>query len=338
MADKQPTPPVTPPVQTAPTPIPSNPLSYNEQDTTSGTSSSPIEKEVDSTVTLDDPEFGSSNDNCRFYENELPDVDELVMVKITQVNEIGGFGQLLEYNNLEGFVPLAELSRTRIRSVAKHIKQGQTKVLQVVRVDKERGYVDLSKRYITPDDVEACTKNFTRCKLIHNTLKRLAETRHLKLPELYEKVVWPLDRKYDTCYRGFQLVAEAKDNKILDELDISPELRVELRSMIQKRLEVQPVKVVAQISVTCYSEEGIDHIKKSLKKGLIPGISVQHRASPLYWVFTVTADEDGGKQLVLKSIELIKEEIEAGKGNLLITEQPHVATLTDKESERDPEE
>eukprot|EP01120_Amphizonella_sp_Union-15-10_P010481 TRINITY_DN419_c0_g2_i1.p1 TRINITY_DN419_c0_g2~~TRINITY_DN419_c0_g2_i1.p1 ORF type:complete len:374 (+),score=94.02 TRINITY_DN419_c0_g2_i1:154-1122(+) len=279
---------------------------------------------------IDENEFGTSSINCRFYENELPDVEQLVMVKITKVNEIGGFGQLLEYDNLEGFVPLADLSRTRIRSVAKHIKQGQIKVLQVVRVDKQRGYVDLSKRDITQEDIDQCSRKFNRCKMIHNTLKRLSETRHRKLPELYEKIVWPLDRKYNTAYRAFQIIAEG-DTKILDELEIEEELKSELKNMISKRLEVHPVKIVAEISVTCYSEEGIDHIKKSLKAGIADNVKIQHRASPLYWVFTVTADEDRGRELVLKSIELIKEELEKGKGKLAITEQPHVATLVSEE-------
>eukprot|EP01121_Diplochlamys_sp_Union-15-3_P010605 TRINITY_DN2992_c0_g1_i1.p1 TRINITY_DN2992_c0_g1~~TRINITY_DN2992_c0_g1_i1.p1 ORF type:complete len:311 (+),score=62.80 TRINITY_DN2992_c0_g1_i1:60-935(+) len=280
---------------------------------------------------MSEPEFDSSSNSCRFYEHELPEVDDLVMVKISTVNEIGGFCQLLEYNNLEGFIPLSELSTTRIRSVQKHIKHGQTKVFQVIRVDKERKFVDLTKRYITKQDTDACTKKYNRCKLIHNTLKRLAETKHLKLTDLYEKIVWPLDKKYGSSFRAFQLVAEG-DPKILDSLSIENEVKEALKQMVLKRLEVQPVKVVAEISVSCYAEEGIDHIKKSLKNGLIEGVKIQHRASPLYWVFTVTADEEKGSELILKSIQLIKEELERGGGSLSILEQPHVATLTADES------
>lgn len=86
---------------------------------------------------------------------------------------------LLEYNGIEGMILLSELSRRRIRSITKLIKVGpglmafcadgqmlrvtRTNVhaglcvclqvgrqepVMVLRVDKEKGYIDLSKRYV----------------------------------------------------------------------------------------------------------------------------------------------------------------------------------------------
>jgi len=37
--------------------------------------------------------------DCRMYENEYPEVDDLVMVRVTRVTEIGAYVNLLEYNN-----------------------------------------------------------------------------------------------------------------------------------------------------------------------------------------------------------------------------------------------
>lgn len=77
--------------------------------------------------------------SCRMYENEFPEVDDMVMVRVNTINEIGAWVHLLEYNNKEGFILLSELSRRRMRSVAKHIRVGKQEVLQVLRVDKEKG-------------------------------------------------------------------------------------------------------------------------------------------------------------------------------------------------------
>lgn len=45
----------------------------------------------------------------------------------------------LEYDNIEGMILLSELSRRRIRSVQKLIKEGRNEVVVVMRVDPDKG-------------------------------------------------------------------------------------------------------------------------------------------------------------------------------------------------------
>ena len=56
---------------------------------------------------------------CRFYEDEFPEVESLVMVNVRHIAEMGAYVSLLEYNNIEGMILLSELSRRRIRSINK---------------------------------------------------------------------------------------------------------------------------------------------------------------------------------------------------------------------------
>jgi translation initiation factor 2 subunit 1 len=80
-----------------------------------------------------------SLENCRFYEKKYPEIDSLVMVNVTQITEVGAYVKLLEYDNIDGMIPLSELSRRRIRSIQKLIRVGRNEVVMVVRVDKEKG-------------------------------------------------------------------------------------------------------------------------------------------------------------------------------------------------------
>jgi translation initiation factor 2 alpha subunit (eIF-2alpha) len=73
------------------------------------------------------------------YENKYPEVDDLVMVNVRQIAEMGAYVHLLEYNNIEGMILLSELSRRRIRSIQKLIRVGRNEVVVVLRVDKEKG-------------------------------------------------------------------------------------------------------------------------------------------------------------------------------------------------------
>jgi translation initiation factor 2 subunit 1 len=87
--------------------------------------------------------------NCRFYENQFPAIDELVVVQVRQIAEMGAYVKLLEYDNIEGMILLSELSRRRIRSINKLIRVGRNEVVVVLRVDQEKGRKSRCLRELT---------------------------------------------------------------------------------------------------------------------------------------------------------------------------------------------
>ena len=40
--------------------------------------------------------------DCRMYESRFPEVDDVVMVQVKSIAEMGAYVTLLEYNNIEG--------------------------------------------------------------------------------------------------------------------------------------------------------------------------------------------------------------------------------------------
>merc|ERR1712156_274692 len=99
---------------------------------------------------------------CRFYEKKFPEIDDVVVVNVRSIADMGAYVHLLEYNNIEGMILLSELSRRRIRSINKMVRVGKDEIVSVLRVDKDKGYIDLSKRRVSPEDVERCTEVFSK--------------------------------------------------------------------------------------------------------------------------------------------------------------------------------
>lgn len=100
-----------------------------------------------------------------------------------------------------------ELSRRRIRSINKLVRVNRTEVVMVIRVDKEKKYIDLSKRRVTPEDVVKCEDRYNKAKAVNSAFKLIAYQHKFPLKELYEKVGWPLYQKYGHAYNGFRLAA-----------------------------------------------------------------------------------------------------------------------------------
>lgn len=137
--------------------------------------------------------------SCRYYENRYPEIDDVVMVNVRSIADMGAYVHLLEYNNIEGMILLSELSRRRIRSINKLIRVGRTEPVVVIRVDKDKGYIDLSKRRVSSEDVERCTEVFSKAKAVNSILRHVATILDFKsseeLEDLYRKTAWHFEAK-----------------------------------------------------------------------------------------------------------------------------------------------
>merc|ERR1711907_869164 len=136
------------------------------------------------------------NLNCRMYQQRFPEVEDVVIVQVRSIADMGAYVSLLEYNNIEGMILLSELSRRRIRSINKLIRVGKQEVCMVLRVDKEKGYIDLSKRRVSPEDVQKCDERFQRSKAVHSILRHVSEVAHVDMESLYRQTAWPLYAKF----------------------------------------------------------------------------------------------------------------------------------------------
>ncbi|XP_066249295.1 eukaryotic translation initiation factor 2 subunit 1 [Euwallacea similis] len=279
--------------------------------------------------------------SCRFYKEKYPEVEDVVMVNVRAIAEMGAYVHLLEYNNIEGMILLSELSRRRIRSINKLIRVGKTEPVVVIRVDKEKGYIDLSKRRVSAEDVEKCTERFAKAKAVNSILRHVAELLKYEsddqLEELYQKTAWHFEEKYKknkaSAYDFFkQAVA---DPSILAECELDDKTKEVLLSNIKRKLTSQAVKIRADIECACYGYEGIDAVKTALKTGLalsteeLP-IRINLIAPPLYVMTTSTPEKQDGLRILNEAIEVIKKSIGDLGGVFTIQMAPKVVTATDE--------
>ncbi|KAJ3813609.1 eukaryotic translation initiation factor 2 subunit alpha [Lentinula lateritia] len=324
----------------------------------------------------------------RYYEQKYPEVDELVMVQVRQIAEMGAYVKLLEYDNTEGMILLSELSRRRIRSVQKLIRVGRNEVVVVLRVDKEKGYIDLSKRRVSPEDITKCEERYMKSKTVASILRHVASkipstdvepktveaapapidvgdkdskkarraarqaahdedgveelpvstgNEEDRLEMLYEQIAWPLGKTYGHPYDAFKL-SLAEPDTVFGTLQttISPAIKTLLTATIARRLTPQPIKLRADIEVTCYTPAGIDAIKKALKAGekesseAVP-IKVKLVAPPFYVLTTNATDKYAAVDRLERAIESIQSTIEDQGGSLVVKMKPKAVSETDEQ-------
>mmetsp|Transcript_18709 Transcript_18709/g.33854 ORF Transcript_18709/g.33854 Transcript_18709/m.33854 type:complete len:341 (-) Transcript_18709:101-1123(-) len=283
------------------------------------------------------------NLDCRFYEAKYPEIESTVMVNVRTIADMGAYVSLLEYNNIEGLILLSELSRRRIRSINKLIRVGRNEVAMVLRVDKDKGYIDLSKRRVSPEDVAACEDKFNKAKAVHGVLRHLAERRKCYLEDLYDRIAWPLYKKYGHAYDAFKIAlaeesaggGESAVEDPFSTLEVPDDIIEELKLYIRRRLAPQPIKIRADVEVSCFTYDGIDAIRDALFAGIAVGnenspIKIRLIAPPIYVLSTMTLDKEMGIALLQKAIDVILIKINEKGGKMDVKMAPKAVSLKEE--------
>ncbi|CAG9334855.1 unnamed protein product [Blepharisma stoltei] len=270
---------------------------------------------------------GDVNLNCRFYRNQFPKIDDIVVVEVQRVENEGAYVSLLEYNNIEGMIPLGELSRKRIRSVTKLTRIGKTEYVTVIRVDEAKGYLDLSKKRVAPEEIQECENKFNKSKTVNSILRHVAQTTKTDIEILYETIGWPLYDKYEHAYDAFRM-AVSDSNSVLEGLEMTQEVKNSLLSVIRSRLSPHPINIRADFGVTCFEYDGIDAIKEALSAGAAMAsdriqVKIRLIAAPVFVLVVTTIDRNQGMILANSVLRKIMEEIKSRGGNFVMKEEPH---------------
>jgi len=279
--------------------------------------------------------------SCRFYEQRYPEIDDVVMVNVRSIADMGAYVHLLEYNNIEGMILLSELSRRRIRSINKLIRVGRTEPVVVIRVDKDKGYIDLSKRRVSKEDIERCTEKYSKAKAVNSIVRHVAEILGFKsneeLEDLYKKTAWYFEtksKKQGTAYDYFK--QSVADPSLLNDLGLDENMKEVLVENIQRKLTQQAVKIRADFECSCFTYEGIDAVKDALRAGIAIGnpeipIRINLIAPPVYVMTCSTPERSEGLALLNEGCKVVEEKIKSVGGNFAMQMAPKVVTATDED-------
>lgn len=196
------------------------------------------------------------------------------------------------------------------------------------------GYIDLSKRRVTAEEAIKAEEKYNKAKAVHSILRHVAEKHKYPLEKLYQSVGWPLSSKFGSAYEAFKL-AITNPESVFEGIEApSKPIMDDLLQQISRKLTPNPVKVRADIDVTCFSYEGVDAVKAALAAGEklntedVP-VKVKLVAAPLFVLTSISLDKQKAIDRLTEAIEVIKEKIEAAGGHLEVKMAPKTVSETD---------
>ena len=192
------------------------------------------------------------------HKPEWPEFGDLVIATIESVMDYGAYANLDEYNR-RGFLHISEISSARIRNVRDFVRENQKMVLKVLRVDVEKGHIDLSLRRVTKRERIEKIKCWKKDRKGEALLHAVAEKAGLPIHEVYQKVGVILEEKYG-LYEGFEKVVK-EGVEVLTMLDIPEDLAKVIAQVAEERIRIKMVKVKGVLEVRCMKPNGVKCIQ-----------------------------------------------------------------------------
>lgn len=196
-------------------------------------------------------------ETCRMYREEIPQLGDLVSLKITEITDTIVKGQLTEYNNLPADIPFTFIKNGRIRNINRYVKVGQIKICEVIEFDINN-YVYVSMKNVDRGLLKEFIENFKKANAVHEIVKFLSKKMNIAQYDLYDQYFWDIEDLY-------ALFIECHKNQSIDlPIDLPNDIKNTLLITLNKKIINKKKTYHGQISITNNSINGVEIIKKAL--------------------------------------------------------------------------
>ena len=194
------------------------------------------------------------------HKPEWPEPGDLVIATIESVMDYGAYANLDEYNK-RGFLHISEISSARIRNLHDFIRERQKIVLKVLRVDLDKGHIDLSLRRVTKRERIEKIKVWKKDRKGEVLLRTVAEKLGLPVDEVYQKAGVILEQN-DGIYEGFEKALK-EGPEALTKLGIPEDIAKAFAQIAEERIRIKLVQVKGTLEIRCMKPNGVKCIQEA---------------------------------------------------------------------------
>jgi len=192
---------------------------------------------------------------------EWPEEGDLVIATVERITNYGAYVQLEEYNK-KGFLYINEISSAWVRNIRDYVREGQKVVLKVLRVNTERGQVDLSYRRVSGPERREKLLSWKLDKKAESLLRSAAEKLKIPYQEIYEKAGATIERELG-LYTGLERAAR-EGASVLSALGIPQNIAEALTEIAREKIKAPTVKIKGILELQSTKPNGVLIIREAL--------------------------------------------------------------------------
>ncbi|GEM_PF-813197 len=249
----------------------------------------------------------------------FPRRGELVVATVKNIVGHGAYLHIEDYD-IDGYLPINEVSTKWVRNIEDVIKEGQKIVVKVIRIDKFTRSVDVSYKDVSESEknkiLRIWKKNYRGTKIIEELEKHLKE-KGITI-NLLEKLD-PIIENEPTVYDALESIM--LEPTLLDEVSLS-NLKEEIIEYLHKKIHLKKYIYEATIGIQSIEKGGLFKVKKGLetlhkaieKATGLENVDIYLIGSPKYKLVTWSFKPETIKKKVLPTVKETIKKLSKEKG------------------------
>jgi len=209
----------------------------------------------------------------------LPEVDELVICRITKLHPNSAFAELLEYE-ASGMIHVSEVAKRWVRDIREFVRENSLVVCRVMRV--EGSQLSLSIKRVAHEQANSRLNEFNRERKAEKMLELAGKELGKTLEQSYSEVGLMLQDSFGSLTKSFELAL--KDPEFMRTKGVPDEWVKALSAVAVKSKVEKEFVVKAGLRLVSYEPEGVNVIKEALRKAEAEGLEVRYISAPKYIV------------------------------------------------------
>ena len=243
----------------------------------------------------------------RWYKDK-PDEGDMVVVTISDVDTNSAYANLDEYKDLSGLVHISEASRSWVEDLTKEIDEGEKTVAQVIDVDDDS--ITLSLKRVNDNQKREAMSRWNKEQKAEKFVNDLSDMLDMSEEELYEEVVFPMQREVGSAFHGFE-ISTAQEDRLKEFLD--DDVVEAVQEVARNNIDLKQEKFEGEIELEFTSANGIEKLRNCFED-LGEGVEVKYVSAPNYSITAWGRTQELAKKRMDKAVDKVREKADSKNG------------------------
>lgn len=238
----------------------------------------------------------------------MPHRGQLVICRITRINPNSVFANLTEYDKT-GMIHVSEVAKRWVKDIREFVKEDQYVVCKVLGVD-ERG-ISLSIKRVWREEARAKLNEFKKERKADKMLELVGKSMGKSLEEAREQIGNKVEDEFGSLIKAFDIAV--KNPALFKSKGLKGPWAEKFIEFAKKRYTAKTFEMKAVMNLVSYRPDGVEAIKKALKKA-DSSLEVRYVSAPKYVLVGKGKNPKKLEALIRESAEAVIKELQKGQG------------------------
>jgi len=238
----------------------------------------------------------------------FPSVGEKVVLKIKRIEQYGVIADLVEYEGVEAFIHISQVSNSWIKNIRNFVSDGQIRVGQVTEVREDKKEVDTSLRKVSSAQEKKRLLLLRRKRRADKLFEMFCGEIKEDFKKLYEQIAVPLSRDFGDMLTAFEEIK--LDKNVLKTYKVPKKIEDALIKFIEKNVTLPEVTLYADLELSLKTGNAIDEIKKVLVDTLKKGVQIEYLSAPKYRLIAIGNEYQSVEEIITNAANFCVNSIE----------------------------